>query len=150
MTKYRCKNSKLHNKTPKWKNKRISKKFISRGYAIAKKKYSDRTIFGNIYKIDDDLVSLDGYSKPNRRVVVVNNNTKRVQFMKIFGLYDSQGNKRKSLIGISKYPCFDKPSGIGKRVYKKTRFGNYISERDLKRTNSRFNRDDLRKIFRIK
>ena len=61
-----------------------------------------RYIRGKIYLIDDKILSRDGYSKSNRRVVALNNDKNRVHIVKIKSLYDSKGNRRKNLIPIEK------------------------------------------------
>ena len=150
MTKYKAKNYNHYKHSYKYRNKRISKKFKRQGYAVAKRKKGERIIFGYIYKINDDLVSYDNYSKADRRIVVVNNNPHRIRFVKIKGLYDDSGKRRKRVLPISRYYCLDKPSGIDKRVYKKTARGQPIKESFLRKTNYRLNRSDLPKIFRLK
>ena len=148
MTKYRSKNYNHHKYPYKYRNKRISKKFKRHGYAVAKRNKNERTIFGYIYETNDSLVSRDGYFKEGRKVVVVNNNSNRVYFKKIFGLYDESGHKRGGLIPIARYKCFTKPSGLNNRVHKKTSSGKPIKIIFLKKTGIRFNKDDLKKIFR--
>ena len=150
MSRYRSKNFNYRKYPSKYRNKRLSRKFKRLGYAVAKRRKGERTIFGNIYKINDDLVSYDSYSKSDRRIVVVNNNPRRIRFVKIKGLYDDSGKRRKRVLPISRYHCLDKPSGIDKRVYKKTSRGQPIRESYLRKTNYRLNRSDLPKIFRLK
>ena len=105
---------------------------------------------GNIYLINDALVSDDGYRKANRRVVAVNNNPNNLKIVKIKSLYDSNGNRRKKLIPIGKYKCLTKKSGISLRVYKNTSKGQCINERKLKRTNCKLRLIDRFKIRKIK
>ena len=99
---------------------------------MARKK---RYIKGRIYIINDSLVSRDNYSKPNRRVVAVNNDKNNVHIMKIKGLYDKNGNMRKNLIPIENYNCLTKPSGIEKKVHRKTSRNKLILESRLKKQN---------------
>jgi len=148
MTKYRAKNYNRRKYTSKYHNKRYSRKFKRYGYAVAKRNKDERTIFGYIYVTNDSLVSRDGYSKEGRKVVVVNNNSNRVYFKKIFGLYDDSGRRRRGLTPIARYKCFTKPSGLNNRVHKKTSSGKPIKLSFLKKTGIRFNKDDLKKIFR--
>ena len=105
---------------------------------------------GNIYLINDALVSDDGYNKANRRVVAINNNPYNLRIIKIKGLYDKNGNRRKKLIPIGKYKCLTKKSGISPRVYKNTSKGQRINERKLKKTNCRLRLIDRFKIRKIK
>ena len=58
--------------------------------------------------IDDKVLSRDGYSKSNRRVVALNNDKTRVKLAKIKSLYDENGNRRKKLIPIEKIFNFGK------------------------------------------
>ena len=91
-----------------------------------------RYIKGRVYLIDDKVLSKDNYSKSNRRVVALNNDKSRVKLVKIKSLYDSQGNKRKNLIPIEKYPIIQKPSGVYTYVYRKTKWNTPIKEKSLK------------------
>lgn len=105
---------------------------------------------GNIYLINDSLVSNDNYSKANRRVVAVNNNPNNLHIVKIKSLYDKNGNRRKNLIRIGKYKCLTKKSGIHPKVYKKTRFTTNIKESKLHKTNCKLNLYDRFKIRKLK
>lgn len=105
---------------------------------------------GRIYITDDSLFSRDGYSKKNRRVVALNENKNRMHVAKIKGLYDDQGKKRKKLIPIEKYPDIRKPSGIYPHVYRTTAKGAPIKASKMKKTNTRLNKWDMRKISRLK
>ena len=78
-----------------------------------RKKY----IRGKIYITNDSLFSRDGYKKSNRRVVAVNNNKKRMHVVKIKGLYDKNGKRRKNLIPIENYEGLTKEiCGYNQRV----------------------------------
>lgn len=105
-----------------------------------------RYIKGNIYTINDSLVSRDNYSKANRRVVAVNNDKNNVHIMKIKSLYDKNGNERKNLIPIENYNCLTKKSGIEKKVHTKTSRNKPIVESLMKKTKSRLNKWDMEKI----
>lgn len=105
---------------------------------------------GRIFIIDDGLVSRDGYSKANRRVVVVNNNPKRTRIVKIKGLKDNNGKLRTNLIPIGHYKCLTKPSGIHPKVYSKTYNQRKIRVKYMKSTKCKLNRKDLNKIKGIK
>ena len=104
---------------------------------------------GNIYIINDSLVSRDRYSKANRRVVAVNNNPNKLRIVKIKSLYDSNGKKRKGLIPIKIYPCMYKRSGIDKHVYYKTSKNKPIQETKMKKTRYRLNKRDMKRIKNI-
>lgn len=110
---------------------------------MSKRKHDIR---GRIYIINDSLVSRDNYSKPNRRVVAVNNDKNNVHIMKIKSLYDKKGNRRNNLITIESYNCLTKPSGIEKKVHKKTSRNNPICENLMKKTKTRLNKWDMKKI----
>lgn len=105
---------------------------------------------GNIYIINDSLVSNDNYSKANRRVVAVNNNPNKLHIVKIKSLYDKNGNRRNNLIPIGRYKCLTKKSGIHPKVYKKTRFTTNIKESKLYKTNNKLRLLDRYKIRKIK
>lgn len=114
---------------------------------MARKK---RYIKGRIYLINDSLISRDNYKKANRRVVAVNNDKDNVHIVKIKGLYDKNGNKRKNLIPIEHYPILNKPSGIHPKVYKKTSRNKPIIEKRMWETKSRLNKWDLAKISHLR
>ena len=105
---------------------------------------------GRIYIADDKIFSRDNYSKQGRRVVAVNNNKNALHVVKIKGLYDNQGNKRKNLVPIEHYNVLTKPSGIDPYVYKKTKYYKPIKEKKLIKTNARLNKWDLKKILHLK
>lgn len=111
-----------------------------------RKKY----IRGKIYVTNDSLFSRDGYKKKNRRVVAVNNDKNRMHVVKIKGLYDDNGKRRKNLIPIEHYEILTKPSGIHPYVYKKNKWGKAIKERKLHKTNVRLNKWDMKKIDKLK
>lgn len=104
---------------------------------------------GNIYIINDSLVSRDRYSKPNRRVVAVNNNPEKMKIVKIKSLYNDKGVKRKCLIPIDIYSCLYKRSGIDKRIYYETNKNKPIKETKMKKTRFKLNKRDMKKIKNI-
>ena len=65
---------------------------------------------------------------------------------RITSLYDSNG-RRKDVIPIEKYPDIPKPSGIEKKTFRKTFFGNPIRESQLKKTKTRLNKWDMKKMY---
>ena len=85
-------------------------------------------------------------SKPNRRVVALNNDRNNVHLRRITSLYDSNG-KQKNVIPIEKYPDIPKPSGIEKKTFRKTLRGKPIRESQLKKTNTRLNKWDMKKMY---
>ncbi len=107
-----------------------------------RKKY----IRGKIYITNDSLFSYDGYSKKNRRIVAINNDRNSMKVLKIKSLYDKKGKLRKNLIPIEKYPDINKISGIDKKIYSRTSRNKKIKENKLKKTKSRLNKWDLKKI----
>ena len=109
-----------------------------------------RYIRGRIYEINDSLVSRDGYSKSNRRVVAVNNNKKRVHIVKIKSLKDKKGRLRTNLIPIENYACLDRPSGIDPFVHRTTKRNRPILEKKMKKTNSRLNKWDMKEIRHLR
>lgn len=109
-----------------------------------------RYLKGKIYIVDDKIFSTDNYSKPGRRVVVFNNDKNKLHVVKIKGLYDSNGKRRKGLIPIENYNSLTKPSGIDPHVYKKTKYYKPIKENKLIKTNSRLNKWDMKKISHLK
>lgn len=105
-----------------------------------KKKY----ITGRVYKINDRL--LVRFSKGNRRVVSLNNNKNNMELRRIMSLYDDNG-KRRNLIPIEKYPDIPKESGIEKRTFRKTVSGKPLQEKYLKKTKTRLNKWDRKKMY---
>ena len=61
-------------------------------------------------------------------------------------LYDKNGNKR-DLIPIEKYPDIPYFSGIEKRTFRKTSTGKPIKESFLKRTKTRLNKWDQKRMY---
>lgn len=108
-----------------------------------KKKY----IKGKVYIINDHL--LVKHSKSNRRIVALNNNKNEMHVRRIMSLYDKNG-KRKDVIAIEKYPDIRKPSGVEKKTFRKTLRGKPIQDKYLKKTNTRLNKWDMKKIMSYK
>ena len=103
-----------------------------------------RYIKGRVYITNDHL--LVKHSKSNRRVVALNNDRNNMHVRRITSLYDSNG-KRKDVIPIEKYPDISKPSGIEKKTFRKTLRGKPIQESHLKKTNTRLNKWDIKKMY---
>ena len=114
---------------------------------MAKRK---RYIKGKVYITNDSVFSRDGYNKPGRRVVAVNNDRQRMHVVKIKGLYDGSGNRRPKLIPIERYNVLHKPSGIFPFVHKQTAKGYPIRESKMKKTKARLNKWDMEKIKHLK
>lgn len=114
---------------------------------MARKK---RYIKGKIYVINDRLVSRDRFSKPNRRVVAINNDKNNVHIVKIKSLFKKNGERRKNLIPIENYNCLNKLSGIHPKVYRKTAHNKPILERRMRKTKARLNKWDMRKISHLR
>ncbi|MBE6645530.1 MAG: hypothetical protein E7612_09200 [Ruminococcaceae bacterium] len=108
---------------------------------MARKK---RYITGKVYKINDRL--LVKYSKGNRRIVVLNNDKNDMHVRRITSLYDKNG-KKKNVIPIEKYPDIPKESGIEKRTFRQTLSGKPIKEKHLKKTKTRLNKWDRKKMY---
>lgn len=89
---------------------------------------------------------LVNYSKSDRRVVSLNNNKDKMELRRIFSLYDKNGKKR-DLIPIEKYPDIPKASGIEKRTFRKTLSGKPIKEKFLRKTKTRLNKWDRKKMY---
>ena len=86
-------------------------------------------------------------SKPNRRVVALNNDKNRMDVRRITSLYDKSG-KKKDVIPIEKYPDIPKLSGVEKKTFRKTLRGKPIQEKFLKKTKTRLNKWDMKKIVK--
>ena len=109
---------------------------------IARRK---RYIKGKVYITNDH--ALVNYSKSNRRVVALNNDKNNMHVRRITSLYDKNG-KRKNVIPIEKYPDIPKDSGIEKRTFRNTLSGKPIQEKYLKKTKTRLNKWDQKKMYR--
>lgn len=105
-----------------------------------------RTIEGRVYITNDSLFSKDGYKKGGRRVVVINKDKKEAVVCKIKGIKNPDGTIREKLIPIERYPCLTKDSGVDPKVYKETSRGKNIEVSKMKKTNTRLNKWDMRKV----
>ena len=106
-----------------------------------RKKY----IKGKVYLVNDHLLVKS--SKPNRRVVALNNDKNRMDVRRITSLYDKSG-KKKDVIPIEKYPDIPKLSGVEKKTFRKTLRGKPIQEKFLKKTKTRLNKWNMKKIVK--
>lgn len=105
-----------------------------------RKKY----IKGKVY-ISNDKVFVGGKGK-KRRIVSMGNDKNNMEVRRIFSLYDKNGNVKKRLIPIEKYPDIPKASGVEDKTFRKTVNGKPIRERYLYKTNTRLNKWDMAKI----
>ena len=103
-----------------------------------------RYIRGRVYLINDSLLVKN--TKNNRRIVALNNNKNEMHVRRITSLYDKNGNRKKNVIPIERYPDIPKPSGIENKTFRKTLKGKPIKEKYLRKTNTRLNKWDMRKI----
>lgn len=102
-------------------------------------------IKGKVYLTNDHLLVKN--SKPNRRIVALNNDRENMHVRRITSLYNKNG-KKKDVIPIERYPDIPKASGIEKKTFRKTLRGKPIKEKYLKKTNTRLNKWDMKKIFK--
>lgn len=105
-----------------------------------RKKY----IKGNVYITSDKL--LVGGKGKKRRVVSMGNDKNNMAVRRISSLYDKNGNKKKNLIPIEKYPDMPKASGVEVKTFRKTVSGKPIKEKHLGKTKTRLNKWDMAKI----
>lgn len=103
-----------------------------------------RYIKGKVYITNDRM--LVKHSKGGRRVVALNNDKNEMHVRRITSLYDKNG-KRKNVISIERYPDISKPSGIEKRTFRKTISGKPIQEKFLRKTQTRLNKWDQKKMY---
>lgn len=103
-----------------------------------------RNIRGNVY-ITSDKYLVGGKGK-KRRVVSMGNDKNNMAVRRISSLHDKDGNKKKNLIPIEKYPDIPKESGVEVKTFRKTRKGDPIQEKNLGKTNTRLNKWDMAKI----
>lgn len=101
-------------------------------------------ITGRVYKLNDHV--LVKFSKPDRRVVSLNNDRNNMEVRRITSLYDKNG-KKKNVIPIGKYPDIPKDSGIEKRTFRKTLSGKPIQEKYLQKTKTRLNKWDRKNMY---
>lgn len=103
-----------------------------------------RYIQGRVYELNDHV--LVNFSKGNRRVVALNNNRQEMHVRRITSLYGKNG-KKKNVIPIERYPDIPKDSGIEKRTFRSTHSGKPIQEKFLKKTKTRLNKWDRKKMY---
>lgn len=107
-----------------------------------------RYIKGKVY-ITNDKMLVGGMGK-KRRVVSMGNDKNNMAVRRISSLYDKNGNIKKKLVPIEKYPDIPKPSGVETKTFRKTIGGKPIQEKYLRKTKTRLNKWDMRKISRRK
>lgn len=105
-----------------------------------------RYIKGRVYLINDSLLVKN--TKANRRIVVINNDRENMHVKRITSLYDKNGNKKKNVIPIERYPDLPKASGVENRTFRKTLKGKSIKEKFLRKTKTRLNKWDMKKLVR--
>ena len=69
-----------------------------------------------------------------------------MEVRRIMSLYNKKGERR-DLIPIEKYPDIQKESGIEKRTFRETFTGKPIKECYLKKTKTRLNKWDKKKMY---
>lgn len=106
-----------------------------------------RYLIGKVYLINDNLVVK--HYKPNRRVVVLNNDKNSIHLKRITKIANGGLNARKG-IPIEKYPNIRKPSVVENKTFRKTTDGYPININDLEPTKTRLNKWDMGKIIRKK
>lgn len=74
------------------------------------------------------------------------NDKNNMAVRRISSLYDKDGNKRKNLIPIEKYPDIPKVSGVEVKTFRKTVSGKPIQEKYLGKTKTRLNKWDMARI----
>ena len=104
-----------------------------------------RYIQGRVYIINDQLIVK--HFKPNRRVVVLNNDKNNVHIKRVTKISNGGRNARKG-ISIEKYPDIPLPSVVQDKVFRKTLRVKPILEKYMKRTKTRLNKWDMKKILR--
>lgn len=104
-----------------------------------------RYLVGKVYLINDKLVVK--HYKPNRRVVVLNNDKKSIHLKRITKKANGGLNARKG-IPIEKYPDIRIESVVENKTFRKTTKGKPINVNELKPTQTRLNKWDMKKIIR--
>lgn len=89
-------------------------------------------------------------SKSNRRIVSLNNDKSEMHVRRITSLYDKNGNVKKNVIPIEKYPDIKKPSGVEMKTFRQTLKGDKIREDCLRTTKTRLNKWDMQNIYKSK
>ena len=103
-----------------------------------------RYIRGMVY-ITNDKVLVGGRGK-TRRVVSMGNDRNNMAVRRIMSLYDKYGNKRKHLIPIERYPDIPKASGVEVKTFRRIINGKPIEESRLRKTKTRLNKWDMKRI----
>ena len=103
-----------------------------------------RYIKGKVY-ITNDSVLVGGKGK-KRRVVSMGNDKENMAVRRISSLYDKNGKLRVNLIPIEKYPDIPKASGVEPKTFRKTLSGKPIKERYLRKTKTRLNKWDMKRV----
>ena len=104
-----------------------------------------RYIKGRVYLINDNLIVKN--NKSNRRVVAVNNDKENVFIRRVTKASNGGRNARKG-ISIEKYPDIRKSSVVENKTFRKTLKGKPIKERFMRKTKTRLNKWDMKKISR--
>lgn len=102
-----------------------------------------RYVKGRVYITNDSI--LTGHEKPGRRVVAVNNNPKAAHVRRITKIQNGGRNARKG-IPIEIYPDIKKPSVVENKTFRKTITGKPINLRFMKKTKTRLNKWDRKKL----
>ena len=102
-----------------------------------------RYIRGKVYLINDSLLVKN--TKNNRRIVAINDDVNNMHVKRITSLYNKNG-KKKDVIPIEKYPDLPKYSGVEKKTFRKTLKGKPIQEKYLRKTKTRLNKWDMKKL----
>lgn len=105
-----------------------------------------RYIRGKVY-VTNDKILVGGKGK-RRRVVSMGNDKNNMAVRRISSLRDKDGNKKKQLVPIEKYPDIPKESGVEIKTFRKTISGKPIQEKYLGKTNTRLNKWDIERISR--
>ena len=103
-----------------------------------------RYIKGRVYITNDRL--LVGGPGKKRRIVAMNNDKDNMAVRRISSLYDKNGNKKKRLIPIEKYPDIPKASGVEDKTIRKTIYNKPIKENSLIKTKTRLNKWDMSRV----
>ncbi len=107
-----------------------------------------RYIRGRVYLINDHTLVKN--SKSNIRIVVLNNNREEMHVRRITTLIDKFGRIKANVIEIEIYPDINKKSGVEMKTFRKTIKGKHIQEKYLKKTKTRRNKWDIKKIYKTK
>lgn len=103
-----------------------------------------RYIKGKVYYTNDKV--LVGGRGKKRRVVSMGDDKNNMAVRRISTLHDKNGNIRKHLIPIEKYPDIPDESGVEVKTFHETVSGKPIQEKYLTKTKTRLNKWDMKKI----